>query len=92
MSVALNLLNARPHPGPLPRGEGESFTVAGKFGPTSFAAHLSAKSQEAEIAQEAAELSEVARLLFPLLGGESGCHTILARGRKFETPHVVSYE
>jgi hypothetical protein len=28
MSAQISLLNARPHPGPLPRGEGESFTVS----------------------------------------------------------------
>jgi hypothetical protein len=28
----------------------------------------------------------------PLPGGEGGRHIILAQGRKFETPYVVSYE
>ena len=50
--------DARPHPGPLPRGEGESFAVAGEFGRARFAHRFSAKSIAAETARAISEPHE----------------------------------
>ena len=62
------LLNARPHPGPHPRGEGESYPVSVEY------LQLDLQDTREEI--------QNARFLFPLLGGEGqgkgGLQTIFA--------------
>ncbi len=50
-------MNARPHPGPLPQGEGEYFAIVGEFGRAQFAMRSEAKSQKAELARGTTEFS-----------------------------------
>ncbi len=76
LTVANDLCNARPHPGPLPRGEGESYAVS--------LVNLRLDSREAITNYR--EHSQA----IPSPGGEGqgegGRYTIY-----FESPHVVSY-
>ena len=69
----------RPHPGPLPRGEGESFSVSG----VSKAGDSSEGSVESKAVQR----------LSPLPGGEGqGEGERNTKTNQFEPPHVVSYK
>ena len=51
-------IDARPHPCPLPRGEGESFAVAGEVERVQFAVRFGANPKKAETAREPFELHE----------------------------------
>ena len=85
-------IHARPHPGPLPQGEGESFAVAGEFGRAQFAMRSGANSKRGGDSTRNIQTSRAVQPLFPLPGGEGQgegerSHHLKPKSEKAKKPH-----
>jgi hypothetical protein len=88
---------ARPHPGPLPRGEGEQITVPGKLGGVGCNRRRFALRAESGNGTECVHIGQTREQLLPLLGERAGVRTghsqinFCLLPSQSEPPHVGCY-